>query len=84
IREWLEFMETVGLYGEVKREWALRLDGDDWVERMKTPPVYVDAIRALLNEADSDLRTTLTITGEDDSAGWGFDLPAVMIKGTKL
>ena len=84
IREWLDFLETVGLHGQVLREWGLRLDGDDWVERIKTPAVLVDAIRALLVEAPDDLREAIRITGEDDSAGWGFDLPTALIKATKI
>jgi len=81
ISEWLAFTELVGIHGEVLHEWGLRLDGLDWVERMKTPAVYVDAIRALLQEADPETRAALNIT---DGENWGFDLPSVMLKGMKL
>lgn len=83
IEEWLEMCETVGLHGVVLKQWGLRLDGQNWVERMKTPPAYVDAIKALLNEADEDLINALNITSDDSEAGWGFDLPATLIKATK-
>lgn len=80
IREWLEFLETVGLHGEVLHEWAIPLDGESWVERIQTPKVYIAAIQALLEEADDDLRQTLQIsTGEN----WGFHLPAVLIRAIR-
>ena len=84
IREWLDFLETVGLHGQVLHEWGLRLDGDRWVERMNTPRAYVDAIRALLTGADDDLREAVRVTDEDDPAGWGFDLPTALIKAHRL
>jgi ubiquinone/menaquinone biosynthesis C-methylase UbiE len=84
IREWLDFLEAVGLHAEVLHEWALRLDGDDWVTRIDTPPVYVEAIRALLAEVPADLHEAIRITSEDDASGWGFDLPSALIKATKI
>jgi len=84
IHEWLDFLERVNLHAEVLHEWALRLDGEDWVARMDTPPVYVEAIRALLAESDDGLRAVLGITDEDDPSGWGFDLPAAFFKAIKM
>ncbi len=80
IPEWLGFTETVGLHGQVLREWALRLDGDDWVQRIQTPAVYVAALQALLAEAEPDLRAALSIT---EGEAWGFHLPAILMKATK-
>jgi SAM-dependent methyltransferase len=84
IREWLEFCEIVGLHGEVLHEWMLRLDGDSWVERIKTPPVHVNAIKALLAQADAETRLAINITDEHHERGWGFDLPSVLMKATRI
>src|SRR5690606_18770033 len=45
IPEWLDYLERVGLHGEVVRERMLRLDGDDWVQRIRTPEPLVQAIK---------------------------------------
>lgn len=84
IREWLELLEIVGLHGVVLHEWRLRLDGESWVQRIQTPPVYVDAIKKLLREADDELCTAISITPEDHPLGWGFDLPSVLLKAVKF
>jgi ubiquinone/menaquinone biosynthesis C-methylase UbiE len=80
LQEWLEALETVGLHGEILHEWPLHLDGEDWVARMQTPPVYVAAIRALLEGAEAELRHNLHIT---EGANWGFNLPAVLLRAQK-
>jgi ubiquinone/menaquinone biosynthesis C-methylase UbiE len=84
IQEWLAMLEAAGLHGEVIREWNLRLDGDNWVQRIQTPPAYVQAIKALLQEADDEIRSKLQITLDGDPAGWGFNLPTVLIRATRL
>lgn len=84
IQEWLGLAELVGLHGEVLHEWQLRLDGDDWVGRIQTPPVYVSAIRSLLMDADQESRQAIRITSDDDQQGWGFDLPAFLMRATKI
>lgn len=84
IPEWLDYLERVELHGLVVREWKLRLDGDNWVERIQTPAIYVAAIRHLLLEADEELKTALNITDENSERGWGFDLPSVLLKASLL
>lgn len=84
IAEWLEFCETVGLHGEVIKEWGLRLDGDNWVQRIGTPSILVDAIRYLLAKLDDDVRSGISVTGDDSEAGWGFNLPSCLIRASKI
>jgi ubiquinone/menaquinone biosynthesis C-methylase UbiE len=84
IQEWLSMSEQVGLHGEVLHEWRLRLDGPNWVERIQTPPVYVGAIRALLAEADHETRQAIHITDESPAHPWGFDLPAFLMRASKM
>ncbi len=84
IAEWLDYLERVGLHGMVMREWQLRLDGDTWVRRIQTPEVYVAAIQQLLADADAELKAALQITDADSETGWGFDLPAILLKATVL
>ncbi len=81
--EWLQYTEDVGLHPSVLHEWALRLDGDDWIARIGTPAVYEAAIRQLLADAEPDSQSLLGMTGEHDPAGWGFNLPAMLLKATK-
>lgn len=81
VMEWLDYLERVELHGMVVREWMLRLDGESWVQRIQTPPVYVAAIRQLLHDADDDLKAAFHIT---DAPEWGFDLPAFLLKATML
>jgi ubiquinone/menaquinone biosynthesis C-methylase UbiE len=81
IAEWLDYLERVGMYGMVQREWMLWLDGESWVKRINTPSVYVEAIQSLLAEADEMLIDTFSIQQGD---GWGFNLPVVFIKAVKM
>jgi len=80
IQEWLAFTESVGLHGEVLNEWALRLDGENWVQRIHTPTIHVQAIQALLSSLDAETRQTLSVT---DGENWGFNLPAFMMRAIK-
>lgn len=82
LSEWLDYLERVGLHGTVEREWLVRIDGNEWVNRMNTPEHYVIALRNLLYEADDDLREGFNITDGDEE--WGFDLPAALIKARKI
>lgn len=84
IAEWLDYTERVEMHGMVVREWKLRLDGDNWVERIKTPPVYVAAIKQLLAEADNDLKAAFQITDDNSENGWGFELPSFLLKASIL
>jgi ubiquinone/menaquinone biosynthesis C-methylase UbiE len=84
IDEWLNFTERVGLHGEVLHEWPLRLHGEDWVARIQTPAAQVTAIRGLLQAADLQTAQALNITPPDHREGWGFDLPALLLRASKL
>lgn len=84
IPEWLDYLERVELHGMVIKEWNLRLDGENWVTRIQTPRVYVEAIKQLLVDADEDLKNAIHITDHDSAQGWGFDLPSLLLKATIL
>ncbi|HEY3916145.1 MAG TPA: methyltransferase domain-containing protein [Stellaceae bacterium] len=45
--EWLAAIGRAGLVAGVARQHRVRLDLRSWLERMRTPPVQADAIRAL-------------------------------------
>lgn len=83
LEEWTQYLAESGWTAEVLKTWMLRLDGDNWVERIHTPAEYVTAIQKLLRDADSDLSEAVNITGADHPQGWGFDLPTVMLKAIK-
>lgn len=77
VSEWQAYLAAVGFESEVLKIWGLRLDGDNWVERMKTPAPLVAALKEVLATADSDLQAAFNITPEPD---WGFDLPVLLLK----
>ena len=58
-----------------KSTWKLSLDFKSWIGRMKTPPVYVDAIRSLLQTAPREVLDYFQVA-EDGS----FTLDSIMIE----
>ncbi|TPW31249.1 class I SAM-dependent methyltransferase [Pararhizobium mangrovi] len=52
--EWIAAMTGAGLRVGEARQYRLRLDFDAWIERMKTPQVQTDAIRALQKSVASE------------------------------
>jgi ubiquinone/menaquinone biosynthesis C-methylase UbiE len=64
--EWLALLAAAGFAAEVVYRWPLRLEFDDWVGRMATPPDAVAMIRRLLDGAPGEVRATLDV-GPDHS-----------------
>lgn len=64
--EWQSSMARAGFVAGEARQFRLRLDFASWVERMRTPPVQVEAIRAL-QKTVSEMATGYFETEEDGS-----------------
>ncbi len=75
LAEWNTFLEEAGFQPRGQSRWRLPLDFNAWVERMRTPPVYVEAIRSLLQNASQEVRRYFQVT--DDCS---FVLDAVLIE----
>ncbi|MDE2465549.1 MAG: methyltransferase domain-containing protein [Alphaproteobacteria bacterium] len=64
--EWETALAAAGLTCEATQRFRVRLDFEEWVERMKTPAVQVDAIRTLQRAVSSDVRDYFQVA-EDGS-----------------
>ncbi len=73
--EWRSMIEEAGFEVGQHHDWKVPLNFDAWIGRMKTPSVYVDAIRSLLANASQEVREYFQIA-EDSS----FVCDAVLIE----
>lgn len=69
--EWETVMARAGLVTQATRQFRLRLDFTSWVERMRTPQIQVEAIRAL-QKTVSEVATGYFETEPDGS--FTFDI----------
>jgi hypothetical protein len=76
--EWDAAMTRAGLTVGASQQFRLRMVFPVWIERMRTPKVQSDAIRAL-QEAMSDTVTRYFDIGADGS----FNLDTVLIQASK-
>jgi ubiquinone/menaquinone biosynthesis C-methylase UbiE len=59
--QWRELIIASGFDMIEAESWPLPLAFDAWVTRMRTPPLRVDAIRAVLDEAPTEVRDALHV-----------------------
>ena len=64
VREWRELLGAAGLVEREHRQWALRIEFDSWVTRMRTPEARVAAIRALQSGAPQEVRAALGLDAD--------------------
>jgi SAM-dependent methyltransferase len=80
VSEWLTMFAQAGLDAPVLVErFSLRVDGAEWVQRMRTPATRVAMIRELLYGATSAQRRSLGII--DDP--WGFTLGLALLAASR-
>jgi ubiquinone/menaquinone biosynthesis C-methylase UbiE len=60
--EWLQMLTGAGFTPRSSFEWKLPLAFSPWIERMKTPPVFVHAIRELLSNAPHEVRSYFQVS----------------------
>jgi SAM-dependent methyltransferase len=79
--EWLAMLGQAGfVHREVVDEFPLALDGQEWVERMRTPPARVAMIKKLFEEATSSQRQALDLR----TAGpWGLTIRLALFRASK-
>lgn len=78
LAQWQAALARAGLMPSAARCYRIRLDFAAWVERMRTPKLQIDAIRAL-QQAMSESVTRYFAIGADGS----FDLDVALIAATK-
>jgi ubiquinone/menaquinone biosynthesis C-methylase UbiE len=73
--EWKSMITEAGFAVGAQSAWKLPLDFNPWVGRMKTPTLYVEAIRSLLRNAPGEVVDYFQVA-EDGS----FTLDTIMIE----
>ena len=76
--QWLAMLAERGFAAQVIFTWGVRLQFDNWVERMATPAPAVAMLRTLLANAPAEVRARLQVE-EDDS----FTLQGALITAVK-
>jgi ubiquinone/menaquinone biosynthesis C-methylase UbiE len=75
--EWKSMLTEGGFAVGAESTWKLPLDFNAWIVRMKTPAVYVDAIRSLLQNAPREVVDYFRVA-EDGS----FTLDTIMMEAS--
>jgi ubiquinone/menaquinone biosynthesis C-methylase UbiE len=75
--EWKSLLMGAGFVIGAQSVWKIPIDFNAWIGRMKTPPVYVDAIRSLLQKAPREVVDYFQVA-EDGS----FALDAIMMEAS--
>jgi len=74
--QWLAMLTEAGFRAEVRYTWTLRLQFEEWTQRMATPLAAVAMLRTLLTHAPAEVRTQLQV--EVDCS---FTLQGALIEG---
>jgi SAM-dependent methyltransferase len=81
VSEWLPMLADAGFVeAELVARFRIPLDGQDWVQRMRTPLPKVATIRALFREATAAQREAFDLRAEDP---WGFSIPVSLLRASK-
>ncbi len=78
IAQWQAMFNAVGLASEVIDTWSLFLDFTSWVERIHTPDLNVQMLKALYDNASSEIREAFHIQPNYD-----FHIPGALFKAVK-
>jgi len=79
--EWLTMLHETGFReAAVVQHFPLVLDGKEWVERMRTPPMKVAMIRELFAAATPLQRQAFAIQSDEP---WSFTLGLALFQATK-
>ena len=76
--QWLAMLAACGFDAQAVFSWGVRLQFDNWVERMATPPNAVAMLRTLLANAPAEVRALLQVEADDS-----FTLQGALIAAVK-
>ena len=79
VPQWQACYAVAGFDCEVAYTWLLPLEFIPWVERIGTPPLFVEALKALYNGAPAEIRTAFEIQPD-----YTFSIPGALFVGRKL
>jgi ubiquinone/menaquinone biosynthesis C-methylase UbiE len=78
--EWLRMLAAAGFAeGAMLQRFAVAVDGQDWVTRMRTPPLKVETLRLLFAEAAPAQRAAFELRSDP----WGLSVPIAMFRAAK-
>ena len=80
VAQWHTMLTSAGFTSELLGMWDLRLEFESWVARMRTPPLAVSQLRALLDGAPREVRVAMSIAADD----YSFNIPVALLRGDKL
>ena len=75
--EWKSMLMEAGFVVNAQSAWKIPIDFNAWIGRMRTPTVYVDAIRSLLHNAPREVLDYFQVA-EDGS----FALDTIMMEAS--
>ncbi|HEV3106005.1 MAG TPA: class I SAM-dependent methyltransferase [Trinickia sp.] len=75
--EWLAFFAGAGFDAQIRERWRLPMQFAQWVARMRTPEVRVDAIRSLWDHAPDEVRAYFDVQPDGS-----FMLDVVMVEAS--
>ncbi|SRR5579883_1249170 len=81
VSEWVSQLSQAGLEVGTSRAWSIRLEVQDWTQRMRTPAAEVERIIRLLTHASPEQRESFHIENQDGLLA--FRLPTAMLVATK-
>lgn len=73
IAQWQTMLANTGFASKVIFEWELPLDFEAWVRRMATPPLNVSMIKALFDNAPSEVKDAMSV-----QANYDFTIPGAL------
>jgi SAM-dependent methyltransferase len=80
VAQWLAMAGAAGIAGTLLETWALRLEFEPWVARMRTPLAAVAQLKALFDGAPREVRAAMALASQDD---YSFTIPVALLRGVK-
>ena len=78
--EWVRMFAHAGFEARMLERFAVALDGDDWVKRMRTPASKVAVLRELFSNANPAQRAAFDL---DDGPPWRLSVPIALFEARR-
>jgi ubiquinone/menaquinone biosynthesis C-methylase UbiE len=78
--EWVRMFARAGFEARMLQRFAVPLDGDDWVKRMRTPANKVALLRELFSAANPAQRAAFDL---DDGPPWRLSVPIALFEASR-
>ena len=79
VSQWRALLTEAGFKAEVVKIWPIDIDFADWVERMQTPPLHVEALKSLFDSASNEIRAAMILRENYDFTFYGACFQAVKL-----